>query len=257
MAVIITFVVAHWFLSLFSQTFFLHRYSAHRMFSMNAFWEKFFFVFTWFTQGSSYLHPRAYAVMHRMHHAYSDTERDPHSPHFFRSVVSMMVRTKNVYRDLVQNKMQPGDNFEKNIPAWDGFEWASGWTSRIIFTGLYIWFYATFATEWWMWLLFPVTLLMGPIHGGIVNWCGHKYGYVNFPDTDDHSKNSLALDFVTMGELFQNNHHKYPGRPNFAVKMFELDPTYPVMKLMSALKIIKFRTRAANDDSPDVRVAAG
>ena len=35
---------------------------------------------TWFFQGSSYLVPRAYGVMHRMHHVYSDTEKDPHSP---------------------------------------------------------------------------------------------------------------------------------------------------------------------------------
>ena len=80
------FFILHWFLSLFSQTFFLHRYAAHKMFTMNKFWERFFYLFTFITQGSSFLNPRAYAVMHRMHHAYSDTEKDPHSPHYFKSM---------------------------------------------------------------------------------------------------------------------------------------------------------------------------
>jgi len=31
---------------------------------------------------------------------------------------------------------------------------------------------------------------MGPIHGAIVNWAGHKYGYQNF-DNGDRSRNTL------------------------------------------------------------------
>jgi stearoyl-CoA desaturase (delta-9 desaturase) len=78
------------------------------------------------------------------------------------------------------------------------------------------------------------------VHGAIVNWCGHKYGYRNF-NTDDKSKNSLPFDFLLMGELFQNNHHKSPNSPNFAMKAFEFDPTYPVMKLLNLVGIIKMR----------------
>jgi stearoyl-CoA desaturase (delta-9 desaturase) len=85
---------------------------------------------------------------------------------------------------------------------------------------------------------------MGPIHGAIVNWFGHKYGYANFKDTGDHSRNSLPLDFVAFGELFQNNHHKYPARPNFAVRRFEFDPTYPILRLFSYLRIIRFTREA-------------
>ncbi|HET6267738.1 MAG TPA: acyl-CoA desaturase, partial [Acidobacteriota bacterium] len=35
MKVILAFFIGHWFLSLFCQTFFLHRYAAHRMFTMS------------------------------------------------------------------------------------------------------------------------------------------------------------------------------------------------------------------------------
>ncbi|MCU0411779.1 MAG: acyl-CoA desaturase [Bacteroidetes bacterium] len=241
------FFVGHWFLSLFSQTFFLHRYSAHKMFTMSPFWEKFFYIFTFITQGSSFLNPRAYAIMHRMHHAYSDTEKDPHSPHYFRSMFKMMMHTKDRYLDLLLRRVEPEKGFDKNIPEWTAIDrFANMWTPRVLWGVGYTAFYVAFATEWWMFLLLPVHFLMGPIHGAIVNWSGHKYGYVNFKDTGDLSKNSLPLDFVTLGELFQNNHHKYPSRANFAVRLFEVDPTYPIMKLLSWLGIIRFTREVAS-----------
>jgi stearoyl-CoA desaturase (delta-9 desaturase) len=73
-----------------------------------------------------------------------------------------------------------------------------------------------------------------------VNWCGHKYGYVNFCDTGDKSRNSLPFDFLTLGELFQNNHHKFPSRTNFAIRLFEIDPTYSLIKLLNWMRVIRF-----------------
>lgn len=238
--IIAAFFLSHWFLSLFFQTLFLHRYAAHKMFTMNKNWEKVFYILTFIAQGSSYLNPKAYAIMHRMHHAYSDTERDPHSPHFFRSVFAMMWRAKKVYQDLLANKIEPGKNFDKNLPQWPAFDRMTDlWAPRILWAFFYTGFYIAFAANWWMFFLLPVHFLMGPIHGAIVNWCGHKYGYVNFSDTKDNSKNTLLFDFLTLGELFQNNHHKFPSRPNFAVKKIEFDPTYPVIKIFDWLGIIR------------------
>lgn len=238
---ILLFFLAHWFLSLFCQTFFLHRYSSHKMFTMSPFWEKFFYLLTFLTQGSSFLNPRAYAILHRMHHAYSDTEKDPHSPHFFKDVFRMMMHTKKIYFDFVSKNTEPEKAFKGNYPVWPLMDKISDmWLVRIGFGVLYFLFYFYFATAWWQFLLLPIHFLMGPIHGAIVNWCGHKYGYSNF-DNDDHSKNSLPWDFLMMGELFQNNHHKSPNSINFSKKWFEFDPTYPVIFVMNFIGIIKIR----------------
>ena len=113
---ILVFFVAHYYLSLFTQTFYLHRYAAHKMFTMNKFWEKFFFLFTYICQGSSFLSPRAYALLHRMHHAYSDTELDPHSPHFSNNAFDMMWKTKVIYNDVVNNEHEGAKRFEGDIP---------------------------------------------------------------------------------------------------------------------------------------------
>ena len=196
---------------------------------------------TFLAQGSSFLNPRAYAIMHRMHHAYSDTEKDPHSPHFFKDVIGMMIQTKNIYLDYVRFKIEPEQAFRDNYPTWPLIDRIGDlWITRSLFIVFYITFYCQFAEYWWMFLLLPIHFLMGPIHGAVVNWCGHKYGYSNY-DNDDHSKNSLPLDFLMLGELFQNNHHKKPNNVNFALKWYEFDPSYPIIKLMHHLRIIRLR----------------
>lgn len=211
------------------------------MFKMNPFWEKFFYLLLLVSQGSSFLNPRAYAILHRMHHAYSDTAKDPHSPHFFKDVFGMMVATKNMYLAYLLHKIEPEPAFRGNYPEWPLIDRiGDSWIWRLACAAFYIWFYVTFATQWWMFLLLPIHFLMGPLHGAIVNWCGHKYGYSNH-DNEDHSKNSLPWDFLLMGELFQNNHHKKPNSPNFASKWWEFDPTYPVMKVLHWMRIIRIR----------------
>src|SRR5262245_21992623 len=99
MIAILAFFVLHWQLSVFCQTFYLHRYGAHRMFTMSKGWERFFHFVTYLMQGPSFLNPRAYAILHRMHHAFSDTEKDPHSPRNYGNVVTMMLATKHSYDD--------------------------------------------------------------------------------------------------------------------------------------------------------------
>lgn len=239
--IIITFFILHWYLSLFTQTFFHHRYGAHKMFQMNKFWERCFYLLAYIFQGSSYLTPRAYGIMHRMHHAYSDTEKDPHSPHFHTNVFTMMWKTRKVYNDLVGRRAGTEERFTKDLPEWNFIDnLGESWISRAGWGFFYILFYLKFATAWWMFLLLPIHFLMGPVHGAIVNWFGHKLGYTNF-DNNDKSRNTLVFDFLMLGELFQNNHHKNSQNPYFSAKWYEIDPTYPIIKVLSIFRIIKIK----------------
>ncbi len=213
------------------------------MFTMNSFWEKTFYLLTFLTQGSSFLNPRSYAIMHRMHHAYSDTEKDPHSPHFAEDVWGLMMKTKRIYQDFVNHKARPEPAFDGNYPTWPIIDKISdSWTVRVVFGASYCLFYGIFAAHWWLFLLLPIHFLIGPVQGAIVNWCGHKYGYSNY-DNEDHSKNSFPVEIFLMGELMQNNHHKSPNSPNFAKRWFEFDPTYPVIWLFDLLGIIELKKK--------------
>ncbi len=239
MVAIIIFFIAHWYLSLFSQTFFLHRYAAHKAFTMSRAWERFFFIFTYITQGSSYLSPRAYGIMHRVHHAYTDTELDPHSPTYDKNLLTMMWRTKNTYSGILYGTIPVEERFTKNVPDWRKFDlWCNDWPSRLLWIGVYILFYVIFAPSLWWFLLIPIHAVMGPLHGVIINWFAHKYGHVNF-ETDNTSKNLFKVDWLMFGEGYHNNHHKFPSKTNFATNKGEFDPCYPIIKLLNRAGIIK------------------
>lgn len=239
--IILVFLFLHWQLSVFFQSFFLHRYGAHKQFTMSKGWERFFHLCTYFSQGSSFLSARGYAILHRMHHAFSDTPKDPHSPENYPNVFVMMLATKKRYDAFAYRREEPEARFDGGTPDWPLLDRLSqSWFMRFAWIAAYTLFYWKFATHTWMWALLPIHFIMGPIHGAIVNWCGHRYGYRNF-DLGDVSRNTLVFDFVTAGELFQNNHHKFAMSPNFAARWFEIDPTYLMMRVLNALRIIDMK----------------
>ncbi|WP_345084263.1 acyl-CoA desaturase [Nemorincola caseinilytica] len=238
MSIVILFITV-WYLSLFAQTFFHHRYASHGAFTMSKGWERFFFIFTYITQGPHYMSPRAYAIMHRLHHAHTDTELDPHSPAFSSNLLSMMLRTRRFYCDVVEGKLQVEKRFMKNLPEWKGFDkWANSTPSRILWSVAYLTFFFIFATSWWMYLLLPVLLALGAFHGALINWFAHKYGYINFR-LKNTSRNLLFIDVLMLGESYHNNHHKRPSAVNFGKRWHEIDPVYPIIRLMVWMRIIK------------------
>ena len=238
MTMLIFFIVL-WYSSLFCQTFFQHRYAAHGAFKMNKSWERMFFIFAYITQGSSYMSPRAYAIMHRMHHAYTDTEKDPHSPSFSKNIFAMMWRTRTIYRDIVNGTMEVEPRFLKNLPNWPAFDrWADSALSRALWAIAYVAFFILFAHSPWVYLLLPIVLGMGVFHGAIINWFAHKYGYTNFK-LKNTSENLLRVDFLMLGESYHNNHHKHPSSINFGIRWHELDPVYPVIRFLNWIHVIK------------------
>ncbi len=236
---LLLFIVLHWYLSLFFQSVFHHRYAAHNLFSMSPRWEKVFFVSCFLTQGSSYISARTYGIMHRLHHTFTDTENDPHSPHYSANFFAMMLDTRNSYNDIHIGKVVSGDAYTKNLPVWDSFEkFAHNWVTRVAWGIIYLIIYMQLATHWWMYLFLPLTLAMGAFQGIMINWWAHKFGYRNF-SVDNTSKNILPVDLLFWGEAYHNNHHKFPGRPNNAVKWFEIDFGYLSMYVLQKLHVIK------------------
>ena len=234
---IVVFFLLHWWGSVLMQTFFLHRYASHGMFRLSKGWERFFHLLTYLTQGSSYLIPSAYAYLHRAHHAYSDTEKDPHTPHLYTNAFTMMWQTKKSYSALVRGDEQPEARFAGHVPVWPALDRiGDSNVSRLGWGVGYSLFYLAFAPHWAFLFLLPVHFLMGPVHGAIVNWAGHKYGYRNFA-TRDESRNVIPWDVVTLGELFQNNHHRHAQSINFGQRWFELDPAHTFVRVLGVLGI--------------------
>ena len=237
MIILIAFI-SHWYLSLFFQTIFLHRYASHNMFKMNPVTEKIFYFLTFLFQGSSFLNPAAYGVMHKRHHAHTDKPEDPHSPIQINNIIMFNWATVVEYRKLV-NEFASGERTDDRVPRWKAMEsLAESLFTRAGFIILYCLFYFYFTTEIWQYFLLPIHVMMGPIHGFIVNWFGHKSGYRNYDSLPDNSKNTLPFDFLMMGELYQNNHHFKPNNINFAVKWFEYDFGFLATKFLKKFKLI-------------------
>jgi stearoyl-CoA desaturase (delta-9 desaturase) len=87
---------------------------------------------------------------------------------------------------------------------------------RIVWGAAFVAFYAAFATAPWQWLLLPGHWIMGAMHGAIVNWAGTLTAIAISPSMTSLANARWPIDFLTGGELYQNNHHKYPKSPNFA-----------------------------------------
>lgn len=255
--VLIIIFAAHWKLSIIGQSILLHRGATHNQFSFTnkkyikwAHWYLFFFM------GSSYLSPRAYATLHRMHHRYADEDLDPHKPPFKELLgpIKMLLNTSTPYRDSYRRRdfMRIGTNridirgeHDKTIMMeWDAFDRvAHSWPVRLSWVVIYVALYTLllFAFQMPLWLapLSILHILMGPIHGMIVNYYGHLYGEQphEMSNTSRNMHPIVRKVFQLNGELFHNNHHKYPSSPDFSLGK-GTDGSFIIMKWLANKKII-------------------
>ena len=75
LAVTITVVVTQ--AAVLATSIYLHRGLAHRALTLHPLADFFFRIILWITTGQD---RRQWVAVHRKHHAFTDTEKDPHSP---------------------------------------------------------------------------------------------------------------------------------------------------------------------------------
>jgi len=69
-----------------------------------------------------------------------------------------------------------------------------------------------------------------------INGLCHAVGYRNFDNT---ATNLRFLALLTGGEGLHNNHHGFPRSPKFSFRAGEIDPAWPVIKLLTALHLAR------------------
>jgi len=181
--------------------------------------ERITFVLTWIFQGPSYLSAYGYGIMHRMHHAYTDTEKDPHSPSHDANLFAMMWKTKTIYQDINEQRIEVDQKFTKNVPQWKAFDFfASSKLSRILWVSAYIFIFLHFCN----YLVGMVIITCNSCDGTYTrryNQLVRSYFWLCKLQGKNTSKNLLPFDFLMMGEGYHNNHHRYASRANFWSKM--------------------------------------
>ncbi len=215
-------------------TIYLHRHQAHRALDLHPAVAHFFRAWLWLTTG---MQTKAWAAIHRKHHAKCETEEDPHSPQT-RGLKTVFWRGAELYRAEANNletlqkygHATPNDWIEKHL--YSRFPWQGLALMLIIdFTlfgviGLTIW-----AVQM-LWI--PVTA------AGIINGLGHVWGYRNF-EAPDASTNIVPWGILIGGEELHNNHHTYPTSAKLSVKAHEFDIGYAYILTLSFLGLAKIK----------------
>jgi stearoyl-CoA desaturase (delta-9 desaturase) len=189
--------------------------------------------------------PIYWAAIHRRHHRYSATERDPHSREAYGmwwAHLGWLFREKHPectafdlqsVHDLIQypelcflnrhyrlvRLLYLGLLF--GLGAVLGHSYPDLNTSGLQFVA-----WAFFLSAWWV---FHVTVA--------INSFGHTFGSRRF-DVKDDSRNNWLLALLELGEGWHNNHHYYPHSERQGFYWWELDPTHWLLVALSWLGIV-------------------
>ena len=181
---------------------------------------------------------------HRKHHAHTDVEGDPHSPHTgdgkgLRGLLHahmgwlMTEQGRAARRKYAPDLMEdPGMRFiNRHFELWVllglAIPFAAGWLIHGDLTG---------ALVMLVWAGLVRVFLLHHVTWSINSIC-HFYGRRRFA-TDDHSTNVFWLALPSLGEAWHHNHHAFPRSARHGLRSWELDPTAWVIALMRRLGLI-------------------
>lgn len=191
----------------------------------------------------------AWVADHRKHHAHTDEEGDPHSPH-----VSPDGGVKGVFSGLWHAHTgwlmtsQGRADWKKYAP--DLYEDRGMRTISRLFPLLVLTSLVLPAIAGYIVTGTPVGALTALLWGGFVriffvhhvtwsvNSICHFLGSRRF-DTDDHSTNVFWLALPSLGESWHHNHHAFPRSAVHGLKRWEPDPSALVIVSMEKLGLAR------------------
>jgi stearoyl-CoA desaturase (Delta-9 desaturase) len=219
-------------LSVLFTTIYLHRALSHKGLELHplaaAVMHAHLFLFTGIV-------PREWVAVHRKHHHFSDKEGDPHSPYLY-GLWSVFFLNFFYYRREAHNR----ENVNKYAP-----DIKPDIVDRIVprplrsygsMFGLVL-FMLAFGWAWGVaaWAFHVVAYIL--LNSSINSLC-HMLGYRNF---NNLATNIQFIALLTGGEGLHNNHHQYPASAKLAMKAREIDPAWPVIRILEMLKLAKVK----------------
>jgi stearoyl-CoA desaturase (Delta-9 desaturase) len=219
-------------LTIFSVTLYLHRSMAHRGVDFHPLVAHVFRFWTWLTTS---MVTREWVAIHRKHHAKCETEEDPHSP-VQKGIRTVFWRGVELYREA-RLQREDIEKYGKGCP--------NDWIERHVYTphatmGPTLLLFISFALFGFAGVaVWAIQMLWIPFWAaGVVNGLGHWWGYRNFV-TDDTATNLTPWGVWIGGEELHNNHHAFPSSAKFALRKWELDIGWVVIKSCEALGLAK------------------
>lgn len=180
---------------------------------------------------------------HRKHHAFTDEEGDPHSPHThggdgFRGVLAGIwhAHTGWLFEDRERSSAR---RYAPDLLKDETIRFVDRQFLTWVLLGLGIPFVAGFVLSGWDITAGLTALLWGGfvrifiLHHATwsVNSICHMYGKQPY-EIDDQSTNNWAVAFISLGEGWHHNHHAFPTSAKHGLQGRQFDPSYWIIRGM-------------------------
>jgi stearoyl-CoA desaturase (Delta-9 desaturase) len=210
-----------YFLRMFAITGAYHRYFSHRAYKTSRLFQ---FVLAWLGCSAMQKGPLWWAGHHRHHHLHSDQEEDLHSP------IKDSLWWSHVGWIISDNYLHTEWKTIHDFAKYPELRWLdrNHWVPGLALAAIC---YLVGGLSGLVWGFFVSTILVYHASFCINSLC-HLIGRVRYKTTD-HSKNSLVLALITLGEGWHNNHHYYQSSANQGFFWWEIDITYYTLKVLS------------------------
>jgi stearoyl-CoA desaturase (delta-9 desaturase) len=191
----------------------LHRYFSHKAFKTS----RAFQAFMGLGAALSFGDPIGFAGKHRLHHKFSDQEKDVHSPN------------QGLWQCWIGNLVDYGysdaeaRSYAKDLCRFPELVWLHE-HKRIpgMVLALVFFFFGGFT----MMAIGYALVVVSIIHlAGAVNYFCHRVGSRRY-ETKDHSTNNWFVAIFSLGEGWHNNHHRYQASARAGFYWWEIDVLY-------------------------------
>jgi stearoyl-CoA desaturase (delta-9 desaturase) len=182
----------------------------------------------------------AWVSDHRKHHAHTDVEGDPHSPHVghdggIKGVLAGLWHA-HVGWLLVEQGRADWKRYAPDLYEDRGMRWISRHFVALVLTGLVIPAVLGFlltgtlagAATAFLWGGLVRVFFVHHITWSVNSVC-HFLGTRRF-DVEDHSTNVFWLALPSLGESWHHNHHAFPRSAVHGLRWWELDPSSLVIR---------------------------
>ena len=177
--------------------------------------------------------PIAWVATHRIHHAFTEKEGDPHSPRdgTWWSHMGWILNGKSLH----WNTSATG-RYAVDLAKDPFYVWLTHWH----FVPQVVVVLALFALGGWQFVFWGVFLriVVSWHFTWLVNSAAHIWGSRRF-ETRDNSRNNWWVALIAFGEGWHNNHHAHPASARHGLAWYEFDPNWYGIRVLQFLGLAK------------------
>lgn len=176
--------------------------------------------------------PIAWVTTHRIHHAFTEQDKDPHSPRhgtYWAHIGWIFRGTAQSHSEATIQRYSPDLAKDRVHRFLDKYYYV---TTIVVAAAL-------FAIGGWTMVLWGIFLrtVMGWHFTWLVNSATHLWGSRRF-ETRDDSRNNGIIAAVTFGEGWHNNHHAFPRSARHGLTWREFDVNWVQIRLLEKLGLV-------------------